>query len=543
MVVAAAVVLTGGLKVCSASINRNPLVVGYYPYYAPSRLAINDIQYEALTHINYFSLNVYANGALDESYIRFGDQAQLVNLAHSHGVEVLICVTGFSEPFSLMMADPLSRANFVWNVTQYCLDYNLDGVDLDFEVAFSDDDRDNFSEMVYELHESLKPYGLLLTIAVYPIGNSNVDIRPWAIEYVDWLNIMVYNFGYPHSTFVHAMRSLNYWEDYGAPREKEVLGIPFYGKDIDNKAYSYRTIMSLYSPPPDVDEVEGISFNGINTVKEKTNYGINTGCAGVMIWELSHDTEDFTSLLNAIDEEDDEVVEASFEKLLIWPSKLTATSSTGHSTYPDPQVVVDGTGMLSLMRHSYARGSWFTTEDDTDRWIVVDLGGRYILEEVHVWNANEGWGWNFLGFNEAAFYVADMSEPGNPLDNPENWTYVTTVVLTEAPGTAEYDSPDIIDLLGLTGTHAALRCVQPTLYHQGEGETDLRAGLSELQFYSVGLRADMDDDNDVDIFDLRMFADNWLGAGHYLKADANRDGEVNIIDLGIFDEEWLLGIE
>lgn len=536
--VAIGVILSGGFEVYGTSFNRNPVVVGYYPYYAPSRLAINDIQYEALTHINYFSLNVYANGALDVSHIRFSDQAQLVNLAHSHGVEVLICVTGFSEAFSLMMANPAARAIFVSNVTQYCLDYNLDGVDLDFEVAFSDDDRDNFSEMVYELHESLKPYGLLLTIAVYPIGNSNVDIRPWAIEYVDWLNIMVYNFGYPHSTFVHAMRSLNYWEDYGTPREKEVLGIPFYGKDIDNTAYSYRTIMSLYNPPPDVDEIAGISFNGINTVKEKTNYGINTGCAGVMIWELSHDTQDSTSLLNAIDEEVGEVIDASFDKVLIRPSKLTATSSTGHSTYPDPQVVVDGTGMVSLMEHSYSRGSWFTTEDDPDRWIVVDLGGRHILEEVHVWNANEGWGWHLIGFNETAFYVADMVNPGNPVDNPENWTHVTTAVLTEALGAAGYDSPDIVDMFGFAGTHAALRCVQPTMQY-----SDLRAGLSELQFYRVALRADLDDDDDVDVFDLGILADDWLGAGEGLGGDANRDGEVDMADLGIFDEEWLLGVE
>ena len=296
--------------------------------------------------------------------------------------------------------------------------------------------------------------------------------------------------------------------------------------------------MSLYSPPPEVDEIAGISFNGINTVKDKTAYGINTGCAGVMIWELSHDTQDSTSLLNAIDEEVGEVIEASFDKVLIWPSKLSATASTGYSTYPDPQVVVDGTGMVSLMEHSYSRGSWFTTTDDQDRWIVVDLDGRYILEEVHVWNANEWYDWHFLGFNEAAFYVADMSNPGNPVDNPDNWTLVTTVVLTEALGTTGYNSPDIVNLLGLTGTHAALRCVQPTLKYG-----DLRAGLSELQFYSVGLRADLDDDNDVDMFDLRIFADNWLGAGQYLKADVNRDGEVNIVDLSVFDEEWLLGID
>ncbi|MHC4751274.1 MAG: glycosyl hydrolase family 18 protein [Planctomycetota bacterium] len=532
--VVVALVLSGAVEVHGVPFNRNPRVVGYYPYYAPGRLAIDDIQYDALTNINYFSLNVYEDGALDVGHIRFSDQAKLVDLAHSHGVEVSICVTGFSSVFSTMVANPVARWNFAWNVTQYCLDYDLDGVDLDWELAFSAEQKDNYSELVRELHNLLKPYGLLLTIAVYPLGS---DIRPWAIEYVDWLNIMVYNFGYPHSTFDHAVRSLNHWEDYGAPREKEVLGIPFYG--VGNEStYSYRTIMAEYQPGPEVDEIGGISFNGIDTVKSKTAYAINSGGAGVMIWELSHDTQDSTSLLKAIDEEIDDVITASLNKVLIQPSQLSVTASSSHSWYPDPQVVVDGSGMLSETEHSSSWGSWFTAGDDPDRWIVVDLGGTYTLKEVHVWNANEAWGWNVLGFNETAFYVANMANPGNPADNGDNWTLVTTQVLNEAPGTAGYNSPETLNLLGLTGTHVALQSVQPTWYYG-----DQRAGLSELQFYSVGLRADLDGDKDVDVFDLSIFADNWLWAGEIIEGDVNGDGKVNIVDFSIFAEEWLLGID
>jgi hypothetical protein len=532
--VVVAVISSGAVEVHGTPFNRNPRVVGYYPYYAPGRLAIDDIQYDALTNINYFSLNVYEDGALDVGHIIFSDQARLVDLAHSHGVEVSICVTGFSSVFSTMAANPVARGNFVWNVTQYCLDYGLDGVDLDWELAFSAEQKDNYSELVRELHNSLKPYGLRLTIAVYPLGS---DIRPWAIEYVDWLNIMVYNFGYPHSTFEHAVWSLNHWEDYGAPREKEVLGIPFYGVGNDS-TYSYRTIMAAYQPGPEVDEIRGISFNGIDTVKSKTTYAINSGGAGVMIWELSQDTQDSTSLLKAIDEEIDDVITASLNKVLIQPSQLSATASSSHSWYPDPQVVVDGSGMVSETEHSSSWGSWFTAGDDPDRWIVVDLGDTYTLKAIHIWNANEAWGWNVLGFNETTFHVANMANPGNPVDNPDNWTLVTTQVLNEAPGTAGYDSPETVNLLGLTGTHVALQSAQPTWYYG-----DQRAGLSELQFYSVGLRADLDGDNDVDVFDLRIFADNWLGMGEIIEGDVNGDGKVNIVDFSVFAEEWLLGID
>ena len=533
-----AVVVAGMAQVSFAQLNRNPRVVGYYPYYATGRLPIDEIQYNALTHINYFSLNVYENGDLDTGHIRFNDQAKLVNLSHSHGVEVLICVTGFSQPFSIMLADPATRTNFVSQLTQYCLDHDLDGVDLDWEVGFYDDDRDNFSEMVYELHNALKPHDLLLTIAVYPIGNSSVDIRPWAIEYVDWFNIMVYNFGFPHSTFQNAVQSMNHWQNYGVPREKEVMGIPFYGKDRDNKAYSYSTIMAEYQPDPEIDIIGGIGFNGIDTVKEKTAYAINSGGAGVMIWELSHDTQDDTSLLKAIDEAIDDVIADSLNKVLIPPNQLTATASSSHSWYPDPQVIVDGSGMTSETEHSYSRGSWFTAADDSDRWIVVDLGDQYTLKELHIWNANEAWGWNKIGFNETDIYIANMTTPGNPADNADNWTLVTTQLLTEAPGTAGYNTPETVNLLRSTATHIALHCVQPTWYYG-----DQRAGLSELQFYTVALRADLDDDNDVDVFDLRILADDWLATGESILADFNADGVVDIEDLSILASEWLIGID
>lgn len=331
---------------------------------------------------------------------------------------------------------------------------------------------------------------------------------------------------------------MEHWEDYGAPREKEVLGIPFYGKDTSGSAYSYSTIMDSYHPGPEVDEIGGIGFNGIDTVKKKTAYAVNTGAAGVMIWELSHDTQDSTSLLKAIDEEIDDVIQASLSKVLIQPSQLTATASSSHSWYPDPIVVVDGSGMVSETEHSSTWGSWFTAGDDPDRWIVVDLGDRYMLKEVHIWNANEAWGWNVLGFNETAIYVANMANPGNPVDNPENWTLVTTQVLDQAPGTAGYNSPETVDLLDLTGTHVALWCVQPTGYYG-----DQRAGLSELQFYSVGLRADLDDDSDVDMFDLQILVDDWLGHGESIGADFNDDGEVDIVDLSILAAEWLIGVD
>lgn len=164
---------------------------------------------------------------------------------------------------------------------------------------------------------------------------------------------------------------------------------------------------------------------------------------------------------------------------MIDPATLTATSSTSHATYPDPMEVVNASGM-SGDTHASSWGSWFTDTVDPDRWIVVDLAGSYSIGQVKVYNANEAWGWSIIGFDETAFYVANMDDPGNPVDNADNWTLVTTQKLTQAPGTADYNTPDIVNLLGATGTHIALQSLTVTGAY-----SDDRAGLSEIQIYEI----------------------------------------------------------
>jgi GH18 family chitinase len=278
-------------------------VVGYYPEYGISRMPIANIQYDKLTTIIYFSISPLANGDLDVSNIDLNHQDEMVNQAHANGVDVFICVGGWdrSAHFSEMASAPTSRANFVAKLTQYCIDNNLNGADLDWEPV-GEPNKDYYSQLVKDLRDSFTPHHLKLTVAVTADGQ---EIRPWAIQYVDWLNIMAYDMGYPHSTLDGAIQALNNWENYGfpfygTPRAKEVLGVPFYGKTANNDVNTYAEIMSKFHPQPEDDKVNGFSFNGINTIKDKTKYSFGYG--GIMIWELSQDTLGSTSLLNAIDE-------------------------------------------------------------------------------------------------------------------------------------------------------------------------------------------------------------------------------------------------
>ncbi|MHC4131097.1 MAG: glycosyl hydrolase family 18 protein [Planctomycetota bacterium] len=259
------------------------VIFGQYPDYGTDELPIADIDYEKFTHLVFFSISPYANGNLNTTYISTSNLQEFV-----------------TTYFSSMTASSVARANFVANLKQFCLDYNLDGVDLDWEPVSTETQRNNYSLLVEELHDEFEPLGLILTVSVYALGE---ELTPEAINYVDWLNIMAYNDTPPHhSTFDLAAASLNYWESYGVPREKEVLGIPFYGRKTNGLSYDYKYIIDTYHPGPNVDYVGDIGFNGITTVKRKTEYVLNNCYRGIMIWEISQDSFDGTSLLTAISE-------------------------------------------------------------------------------------------------------------------------------------------------------------------------------------------------------------------------------------------------
>lgn len=274
-------------------------VLGHYPGYAAQRLRVDSIRYDMFTHVSYFSLWPLANGDLDVSEVNVADLQELAAHADAAGIKALVTIGGWgrSTYFPAMAASPRARDNFAMKLLQYCLDYNLKGVDLDWEPVSTVSDRTNYSLLIERLHEEFEPFGLTLSMSVSAYGH---EIRPEAIHFVETLNVMAYDATPPHhSTFDFAVSALDHWEDYGAPREKLMLGLPFYGKSADGTGYAYRDIRDMYHPAPDTDFVGGIGFNGITTIKNKTTYVVRNGYRGIMIWEIAQDTTDGSSLLTA----------------------------------------------------------------------------------------------------------------------------------------------------------------------------------------------------------------------------------------------------
>ncbi|CAN8029343.1 unnamed protein product, partial [Ixodes persulcatus] len=88
-------------------------------------------------------------------------------------LKTLIAIGGWNEgsvKYSAMAMARSSRKIFVDSVVDFCKKYGFDGLDMDWEYPGSrggvDADKANFVELLKELSQEFKPYGLLLTAAV-----------------------------------------------------------------------------------------------------------------------------------------------------------------------------------------------------------------------------------------------------------------------------------------------------------------------------------------------------------------------------------------
>jgi chitinase len=278
-------------------------VVGYFPTYSGSVAAI---PFSRLTHIHYAFIDPVSDGSL--TGIAMDNNARLdslVSLAHAAGVKVLISVGGWSggddSGFVQMSASSTARATFVNNIMTFVGNYGLDGVDIDWEYPSDATESANFTTLMSDLNTALRAQSKMLTAAVSAGSWYGQWISSTVFNYVDYLVLMAYDGGTPHSPFSYAESTLDYWRDSrGLSQSKAVLGVPFYGKNSSGTHKAYRTIVRDDAQAPYKDDSGGFYYNGLQTIKNKTVLSLQRG-SGVGIWEITQDTSATSiSLLKAI---------------------------------------------------------------------------------------------------------------------------------------------------------------------------------------------------------------------------------------------------
>ncbi|MGC9084527.1 MAG: glycosyl hydrolase family 18 protein, partial [Anaerolineae bacterium] len=266
-----------------------------------------EIPFEHLTHIHYAFLLPHPRG--DGSLLPIQNPDKLKNLvaaAREHDVKVLIAVGGWNGGndlgFETLAARPETIRAFAKNLTAFCDQYGLNGVDIDWEYPDPGESARNYAAMMGVLAEEMRSRGRLLTAAVIGRGPVAEGVPDEVFGYVDYIGIMAYDGGEgpEHSPYEYAVEALDYWLGRGLPPEKAVLGIPFYGRP---KWLEYRVLLSLDPDAPYKNMViaDGVPvyYNGIPTVQAKTRLALERA-GGVMVWELAQDSPGELSLLRAI---------------------------------------------------------------------------------------------------------------------------------------------------------------------------------------------------------------------------------------------------
>ena len=271
-------------------------IIGYLPDYRE----LNPEWGKYLTDIIYFSAEPQANGGLDTSRLDENVLQKIHEMQAHYGTRILISVGGWerSNQFAAMTAREQTRKHFEESLAEYIYQNKLNGADFDWEFPQTKTEFQNYILLLKEIHADFHPKGLILSVALSPDSEFPLEDFPVA----DRIHIMSYDRGPQHSTYQQAVTDLQTFLDAGLPRKKLILGVPFYGRkttDPYNEA-TYADIINQYRPAPDVNQADGIYFNGINMIERKTCYALNKNIGGVMIWELGQDTTDNSSLLSAI---------------------------------------------------------------------------------------------------------------------------------------------------------------------------------------------------------------------------------------------------
>ena len=290
-------------------------------------MPVSSIPWDKLTRVVYAFAVPNSDGTIDTRDLTMIQV--LTDSAHSHGVEVYFSVGGGdgSTNFPLIAAREESRKLFVNEVRQYVFENCLDGVDIDWEYwsGYSNNaivpfESSAFISILGSLKEELDPFDLGISIDLGGSHWAGKHFYNEVVNYVDDLQVMCYDFSGPwsvpgpHSSYDQAIGSGNsvtstglaYWVNYRRwPKEKILLGVPFYGRDFDNQGGEGITFSEIIKLSPDAflnDRINNIYYDGIITMARKAQYVVDNKYAGIMIWELGQDSRiDSTSLLSTID--------------------------------------------------------------------------------------------------------------------------------------------------------------------------------------------------------------------------------------------------
>ncbi len=349
-------------------VSNQKIIAGYYASWAAySGYSPQNIPAEKLTHIKYAFANISS-----DLKVCMGDQtvdpenfSKLRQLKQQNpNLKTMISVGGWtwSGKFSDAALTEQSRTVFADSIVAFITEHGFDGVDLDWEYPVGGglssngrrpEDKTNFTLLMAKIREKLdvqgsidgKHYLLAFAGAAGSFYAANTELEKLS-NYVDFATIMTYDMHGPWAGSLTDFNAplyrptesspqfkwscedaVNLWISKGFPKEKILMGLPFYGikfngvTDANSGLYqsfssggsiSYDRIVSTYLSnaaynrfihnearvPWLFDGSTFISYDDTDSVSQKALYIKEKQLGGAAIWEISQNADG--SMLRAV---------------------------------------------------------------------------------------------------------------------------------------------------------------------------------------------------------------------------------------------------
>lgn len=314
--------------------------IGYATNAALPDVTADDAQ--KLTHMN-LAFGLIKDGLLDMSqltHIGLTEQFRRWNPA----LKIVLSVGGWGAGgFSTMALTEEGRRAFAQSCLEAVEQYNLDGIDIDWEYPCSDQaeidcdprDKENYTLLFKALREALGENRIVSTA----VGAGDYFVRDTEMDkvaqIVDYVQLMTYDMrnGFTHQAGHHASLSasrgdttntntryiVDLFHNAGVPLEKLVVGAAFYARHYTDAANINNGLLQEASSGiygPDYGEITEefrrengyteywdedaeaaylwngsvfISFESPEAIRRKCEFVKEKGMLGVMYWEHSAD--------------------------------------------------------------------------------------------------------------------------------------------------------------------------------------------------------------------------------------------------------------
>ncbi|MHC1739278.1 MAG: glycosyl hydrolase family 18 protein [Ignavibacteriaceae bacterium] len=200
------------------------------------------LRYDIITHIAGFDFVVDSLGNVSNpSYWPWTD---VINTAHTNGVKIILCAVNFTgSQIHYIMTTPTAKQNFFSKVLAKMQQYQLDGINIDFESLLTADRGDVVNGFMADLTAYIK--GVVPTAEISFAGPA-VNWSSWKLQGLadacDYIFIMGYDFYGSWSTSTGPSApflggSYNIYNtvntQYAGPTattpHKLILGVPYFG--------------------------------------------------------------------------------------------------------------------------------------------------------------------------------------------------------------------------------------------------------------------------------------------------------------------------